>query len=215
MVLWRRSRILIDCGADWFGCFERLHPSAIVLTHAHPDHAGGLRCGAPCPVFATKETWNAISAPIRERIVIQGGAPFSIGGVCFEAFPVEHSLRAPAIGYRIKAGRATVFYVPDLVRIRHRHDALAGIQCYIGDGASVLHGILRRRDGHVIGHSSIRTQLDWCRKEGVPRAIFTHCGSQIVADRTGQAEQQVIALGKRAGIETSVAFDGLQLTIRG
>ncbi|MGH3080358.1 MAG: hypothetical protein ACRDNH_04390 [Gaiellaceae bacterium] len=25
-------------------------------------------------------------------------------------------------------------------------------------------------------------QLDWCRTESVPRAVFTHCGSQIVRD---------------------------------
>ena len=31
--------VMIDCGLDWLGKFERLHPKAIVLTHAHPDHA--------------------------------------------------------------------------------------------------------------------------------------------------------------------------------
>jgi len=38
-------------------------------------------------------------------------------GIEFEAFPVEHSLRAPAVGYRVTAGRRAIFYGPDLVSI--------------------------------------------------------------------------------------------------
>jgi glyoxylase-like metal-dependent hydrolase (beta-lactamase superfamily II) len=37
---------MIDCGADWLGEVDRVAPDVIVLTHAHPDHAGGLRKGA-------------------------------------------------------------------------------------------------------------------------------------------------------------------------
>jgi hypothetical protein len=41
--------------------------------------------------------------------------PERICGVAFEAFAVEHSLLAPAVGYRVSAGRACFFYVPDVV----------------------------------------------------------------------------------------------------
>ena len=40
-------------------------------------------------------------------------------------------------------------------------------------------------------------QLGWCEKEGVPRAIFTHCGSEIVEGDAPDVEQQAVALGKR------------------
>src|SRR5207249_6144602 len=58
LVSYRSARVMLDCGLDWLGKFERLHPDAIVLTHAHPDHAWGLRKGAPCPVFAPEKTWR-------------------------------------------------------------------------------------------------------------------------------------------------------------
>ena len=49
------ARIMIDCGADWLGRLHGIAPTAIVLTHAHVDHAGGLAQGAPCLVYATGE----------------------------------------------------------------------------------------------------------------------------------------------------------------
>ena len=42
LVSHRGRDVMIDCGLDWLGKFERLHPDAIVLTHAHPDRAWGL-----------------------------------------------------------------------------------------------------------------------------------------------------------------------------
>ena len=36
--------------------------------HAHSDHAAGLAAGAPCPVYASGETWALIHRfPIRDR----------------------------------------------------------------------------------------------------------------------------------------------------
>jgi ribonuclease BN (tRNA processing enzyme) len=42
------TRIMIDCGADWLGQITNLNTDAILLTHAHRDHAYGLSGGAPC-----------------------------------------------------------------------------------------------------------------------------------------------------------------------
>jgi ribonuclease BN (tRNA processing enzyme) len=42
LVSYRSARVMIDCGLDWLGKFERLRPSVIVLTHAHPDPRLGL-----------------------------------------------------------------------------------------------------------------------------------------------------------------------------
>jgi hypothetical protein len=149
--------------------------------------------------------------PINNRQLMPERQPIDVHGIAFEAFPVEHSIRAPAVGYRIAASRRNAFYVPDVVAIRDPVAALFGIDVYIGDGASVTRPIIRQRDGVRIGHSPIRTQLDWCRAQAVKLATFTHCGSQIV----GSDERVLGALVRRLdcerGVSARIAFDGMRL----
>jgi phosphoribosyl 1,2-cyclic phosphodiesterase len=214
LVIEGEMRVLVDCGADWLGRFEALAPRAIALTHAHPDHAAGLAAGAPCPVYATAETWALLRAyPIAQRRVMPLRELTSFGGLAFEAFPVEHSVRAPAVGYRILAHGQAIFYLPDVAAIGEEQAALRGIDLYIGDGASLIRPILRRRDGTLIGHAPVRTQLDWCRAQGVRRALFTHCGSQIVGGDGRSLGALLRRLGRERGIDARIAYDGLQLNL--
>ena len=209
-----RARLMIDCGADWLNRLKSVAPTAIVLTHGHADHALGLAGGAPCPVYATEETSSLIARfPIEDRRVVAPQTPFTIGGVTFEAFPVQHSLRAPAVGYRVSAGRAALFYVPDLAAIEDQREALRGIDLYVGDGATVVRSMVRMRDHALIGHAPISAQLGWCAAEGVARAIFTHCGSGIVKGDTKRIAARIRELGKERGVEASVAYDGLRIAL--
>jgi phosphoribosyl 1,2-cyclic phosphodiesterase len=214
LVSHRDANVMIDCGLDWLGKFERLHPAAIVLTHAHPDHACGLRNGAPCPVHAPQETWQRLEHfPIKDRNLIKERAPTKIGGVTFEAFAVEHSILAPAVGYRVSAGRACFFYAPDLIFIHERATALKGVEIYVGDGATLTRSFIRRRGKALIGHAPVRTQLTWCEKEGVRRAIITHCGSEIVTgdERQISAKLRTVAAGR--GVDVRIAHDGMKLSL--
>jgi glyoxylase-like metal-dependent hydrolase (beta-lactamase superfamily II) len=45
LVSYRSANVMIDCGLDWLGKLKRVNPRAIVLTHAHPDHAWGCDTG--------------------------------------------------------------------------------------------------------------------------------------------------------------------------
>jgi phosphoribosyl 1,2-cyclic phosphodiesterase len=205
---------MIDCGADWLKALRSVAPTAIILTHAHPDHAFGLAAGAPCPVYATGETWSRISRyPLKDRRVIAARKPFRIGGIRFEAFPVEHSIRAPAVGYRVSGDGVSFFYVPDLAALCDQRAALRGVDLYVGDGATLTRSMVRRRDHVLIGHAPVAAQLGWCEKEGVARAIFTHCGSGIVKTDARLVEARVQELGALHGVDASVAYDGLTLAL--
>jgi phosphoribosyl 1,2-cyclic phosphodiesterase len=207
--------VMIDCGLDWLGKFERLHPNAIVLTHAHPDHAWGLRDGASCPVYASQKTWRALkNCHIEDRRLIKERKQTKICGITFEAFPVEHSILAPAVGYRINAGRACVFYGPDLLFIHARTAALKDVQLYIGDGATFTRSFVRKRGDVLIGHATVRSQLGWCAKEGVARAIITHCGSEIVTGDERGLAAKLRGMGIERGLEARIAHDGMELVLR-
>jgi phosphoribosyl 1,2-cyclic phosphodiesterase len=208
------AKVMIDCGLDWLGKFGQLNADAIVLTHAHPDHAWGLKNGAPCPVHATLKTWRTLKqCDIEDRHLIKERTPTKICGITFEAFPVEHSILAPAVAYRVSAGQARIFYAPDVVFIRDRAAALKGVQIYIGDGATLTRSFIRRRGKTLIGHSPVRTQLAWCAKQGVPRAVITHCGSEIVKGDERKIGAQLRQMAAGRGIEVSIAHDGMELVV--
>ncbi len=214
LVSYRRANVMIDCGLDWLGKFERLRPSTIVLTHAHPDHAWGLKNGAPCPVHAPKKTWLSLkNCQVEDRHLINERVPTKICGIRFEAFAVEHSLLAPAVGYRVSAGRACIFYAPDLIFIHDRAAALKNAQIYIGDGATLARSFVRKRGDKLIGHATVRTQLGWCAKEGVSRAIITHCGSEIVTGDERNLAARLRAMGAERGVEIRIAHDGMELVL--
>ncbi|MGC2826257.1 MAG: MBL fold metallo-hydrolase [Pseudolabrys sp.] len=195
-------------------CWRSTQRSAGQHFSSTPDHAWGLADGAPCPVYATDATWALLDhLPIRDRRKMPPGKAVTVGGVKFKAVPIQHSIRAPAVGYRVSIGSRSFFYAPDIAGLPNRKRALGGIQVFIGDGAVLTRSMVRTKAGQLIGHAPVTAQLDWCESAGVARAIFTHCGSGIVRGKARQLNVLVRRLGRLRGITAGLACDGDRLIL--
>src|SRR5690606_5175952 len=123
----------------------------------------------PCPVYATAETWALLSGyPVEDKRTLSPARAVRVCGLSIRAFPVIHSVLAPAVGYRVTGEGAAFFYAPDIVVIENPKAALAGVDVYIGDGATPTRPMVRRHNSALFGHTTIRAQIGWCAKFGVP-----------------------------------------------
>ncbi|MBN2478689.1 MAG: MBL fold metallo-hydrolase [Parachlamydiales bacterium] len=208
---------MIDCGENWLKKLKRLQPTSIFITHAHPDHAFGLKEGSFCPVYATKITFDLLKDfPIEKKYkkIVTIGKKTKIDGITFEPFEVMHSIKAPAVGYRITFNKKAFFYVPDVLWIENRKKAFKNILFYIGDGATIKRVMVRKdkKTNQLYGHANISSQLTWCQKENVKKMIITHCGSDIVKNEI-KAKKEIIELAQKKGVEAILAYDGMTLEI--
>lgn len=100
------TRVLLDCGFSVRETTARLarlglapeQLSALVVTHEHGDHVGGIGRLArrhDLPVYLTHGTRAALREPPPRCVVIDSHAPFAIGDLRLTPFPVPHDAREP------------------------------------------------------------------------------------------------------------------------
>lgn len=209
-----RTKILIDYGLDWIHDKLVNNYNALFITHAHADHSGGLANQIITPVYTTQNIAACINQVPQEYVFIKPYKQVSIDELAITAFPVYHSFHTPTVGYRVSSRVKTIFYAPDLAGIETQHEALKNIDLYIGDGAIISRQILMRKKNNTIwGHAPITRQLDWCAQENIKRAIFTHCGSEIVKHAEECTQKKVEQLEKEYNISIQIAYDGFTLQI--
>ncbi len=214
LITYRNSSLVIDWGEDWPARKLPHNVNGVLITHAHPDHMGGITQNFPIPVYATQESWDVHKKLCPQAFTIVPREPFTLGSFEIEAFAVHHSLNAPAVGYRITGGKKTLFYVSDLNDIIDAKDALTGINVYIGDGAVISRTLLKRiKNNTPVGHSPIIEQLGWCAEYQVPRAIFTHCGTEITLGNHEELAAKMRQLGRKVGVSACIATDDMEVAL--
>lgn len=207
-----QGRVMIDCGGDWLEELPQLAPDALLLTHAHPDHSAGLVQGAPCPVYATEDTWQRLpDYPLTEQRRLAKNQILTVKGLLVQAVPLHHSLRAPAIGFRIQVGHTCLFYSPDVAALIEPGTTLKGVDLYIGDGSALDDSLLRHEQDLPCGHAPIPDQIKWCHAAGVEHMTVTHCGEAIITDEAATC-RQLTAIAASLAIDLSIAHDGLNIS---
>jgi len=105
-----RTRVLLDCGFSVADTTRRLlrlgirpeELSAIIVTHEHDDHIGGVARFArrhALSTWMTAGTYRGLEKLFDSDIdlrLIQGYAPFAIGDLLIMPYPVPHDAREPA-----------------------------------------------------------------------------------------------------------------------
>ena len=128
------TTVMIDAGLGPRKTLARLEvaglaPSdihAILLTHEHGDHAGGLPAllkSIRCPVYATRLTAAEVRGqdPRNEAAdwrIFGSGTTFAVGSFEVTAFSVPHDAVDP-VGFTIRSGGIAVAVLTDLGHVNH------------------------------------------------------------------------------------------------
>ena len=166
-----KTKVLVDVGLSAKETLRRLALvgvdfstlDAILITHEHGDHAGGLRVllnTVKCPVFISGETQNAYlrekanklngepqkrADTLKNRVVeIESSRDFRIGDIDFEPFSVPHDA-ADNFGFVAKSAGVKVATVLDF-----------------GCFTTLIKDKLRNCDGIVIESNHDRDMLKTC-----------------------------------------------------
>ncbi len=213
-------RLLCDFGENRRGSLAKIAPDAVFVSHAHPDHAWGLAEGTDVPVLASEATHALLSEfPIAKRVLSVPGVARTLGPFRLTTFDVVHSIRCPCIAARIETPEGTLVYSGDIVSFATaagRDEALAGADVYVGDGSTLTASLVRRHgSGALVGHTTIRAQLGWLGRAGVPQAVFSHFGEGPIAMGDPDLENAIEDLARKSAPEccTVAARDGLEVKI--
>jgi phosphoribosyl 1,2-cyclic phosphodiesterase len=129
-----RTRLLVDAGLSCKELLRRMllcgqdpHTiDAILVTHEHSDHVGGLRVLAKrlkVPIYITGETYQAYQKFARDcsgkrvslerRELFRSGHAFEIGDITVKPFTIPHDAEDP-VGFTFRSGGIKIGVCTDL-----------------------------------------------------------------------------------------------------
>ena len=124
-----------------------------------------------------------------------------------------HSIRCPAIAAQTIGG-FTLVYSGDIVAFEIRRRP-AGAVSTSAMARQLTGSLVGGTPGRLIGHTTVRAQLGWLSRYGIPRAIFSHFGKQPIEMGDGALEEALtkLATSPPPGCAVTSATDGLELEI--
>jgi phosphoribosyl 1,2-cyclic phosphodiesterase len=168
------TRVLVDCGFFLRDAEERLKRAgvepagltAILVTHEHNDHLGGVARFARkhhVPVWMTHGTFAAWTDPVVPRVHrFSPHERFAIGALQVQPFPVPHDAREPC-HYVFGDGTRRVGILSDAGHVTaHMREMLGGLDALMLEFNHDLHMLatgpytsqLKARVGGSVGHLS-------------------------------------------------------------
>jgi phosphoribosyl 1,2-cyclic phosphodiesterase len=216
------TRVMMDCGFTLAATRERLgraglapaQITAIVVTHEHDDHLGGVARFAKrhaTPVYLTRGTaqWLPPDFPAVLVHYIDSHTPFAIDDVAVEPFPVPHDAREP-VQYAFTDGNARLGVLTDLgTPTSHVQEKLSGchalvIECnhdlamlMAGDYPLGLKHRIAGRFGHLDNGAAGRLVAS------LERGNLRHLIAAHLSQQNNTPALAVQALAEGAGCETS------------
>lgn len=169
--------------------FERTDLRAVVITHRHLDHAGGIQelllARIPLDIYALPDTHEGIAAvtmgsypewelhPEIVRYEIKPGVAGDIAGLRVEFFRAEH--RVPTVAVRITHGGTTFAFSADTMACDEVVACARNADLFLCDSlCAELDGEAARKSARATMHSTAREAAEMAARAGTGALACTH-----------------------------------------